>query len=70
LLWGWKSQTVNSISEIAFVTEFMRLWGDFGKIGGLAGFCPAGFRLKPIYPDFIKGNVHKEKSMFFRDNIR
>jgi len=48
----------------------MHLCCDFGKIGELAGLCPAGLRLKPIYPDFIKGNVHKEKSVFFRDSIR
>lgn len=48
----------------------MHLWCDSGKIGGLAGFGAAGFRLKPIHPDFIKGNVHKEKSVFFRIRIR
>jgi len=44
LLWGWKGQAADSISEIAFVTQFMHLAAAIpASQAGCPGFAPARF---------------------------
>jgi hypothetical protein len=50
-----ENSTVNSISEIGFVTKFTHLQGGFGKIPGLSGF-PRPVFLKSDLSRLYKGN--------------